>query len=97
MQQDDAAQKAKAADEDESVGRWVIVDLGAKSRKAIKKLKRGTGNAAARVDEAIHKVRSHLPEADKDKPFIPVLVVYKRKRRRAGLPSLPFSPLNLFR
>ena len=95
MQQDDAAQKA--ADEDESVGNWVIVDLGAKSKKAIRKLKRGTGNAAARVHEAIHEVRSHLPAADKDKPFIPVLVIYRRKRRRGGVPPLPFSPLNLFR
>jgi hypothetical protein len=96
MQQDDAAQKA--VDEDESVGGWVIVDLGTKSKKTIKKLKKGKGNAADKVDDAIHKVRALLPDADKDKPFIPVLVVYKRKRKRGkSLPSLPFSPLNLFR
>ena len=78
----------------------VIVDLGKKSKKAIRKLKRGTGKLMDEVDDAIDQVRAHLSEADKDKQIIPVLVIYQRKRKgggRRGLPAMPFNPLSMFR
>ncbi len=75
----------------------VIVDLGNKSKKAIKKLKRGTGKLMNEVEDAIEQVRLRLPESDRNKQIIPVLVIYGRKRKRGGLPPLPLSPLSLFR
>ena len=77
----------------------VIVDLGKTSKKAIRKLKKGQGKLMDEVDDAIEQVRSHLPEADKNKPIVPVLVIYQRKRKNGStrLPALPFSPLSLLR
>ena len=96
MQQDDAH---KAADQNASVPTPVIVDLGKKSKKAIRRLKRGTGRISAEVDEAIHQVRLRLNDEDQNKQIIPILLIFERKRRRASvsLPPMPFSPLNLFR
>lgn len=73
----------------------VIVDLGKKSKKAIKKLKKGEGPLPLEVEEAIHQVGLRL--AGSGKHIVPVVVIYGRKRKRTGLPSLPFSPLNLLR
>jgi hypothetical protein len=75
----------------------VIVELGTKSKKAINNLKRGTGRIMDEVEEAIEQVRSRLPDADRNKQILPIVLIYRRKRRRVALPPLPFSPLNLFR
>ena len=74
----------------------VIVDLGSKSRKAIKKLKRGRGKLMADVDQAVEQVRSRLPDDHKKGQFIPLLVVYKKKRKRGKRGSLPCFPLSPF-
>ena len=78
----------------------VIVDLGGKSRKAIKKLKKGRGKLMADVDQAIEEIRSRLPDDHKNGQIVPVLVIYRKKRRRGTRGSLPFplpSPFSLFR
>ncbi|SRR6266446_3163470 len=79
----------------------VIVDLGSKSKKAINKLKDGQGKLMNEVEQAIEQVRGSLPDQDKNKQIIPVLVIYKKKRKRGrGFPLSPlsaFSPLNCFR
>jgi hypothetical protein len=72
----------------------VIVDLGSRSKKAINRLKNGEGKLMTEVALAIEQVRASLPEADKDKQIIPVLIIYKKKRRSGGSGALPFSPLN---
>jgi hypothetical protein len=75
----------------------VIVDLGSKSKKAVKKLKKGTGKLMAEVEQAIEQVRSELPNQDKNKQIIPVLIIYRKKGKRGTFPFSPFSPLNLLR
>jgi hypothetical protein len=87
----------KASDETVPITRPVIVDLGRKTKKAIKNLKRGTGDTMLEVEAAIRQVRMRLSEADKNKPAIPIVLIYERKRKRLSLPSLPFSPFNLLR
>jgi Family of unknown function (DUF6200) len=73
----------------------VIVDLGSRSKKAINRLKNGEGKLMTEVALAIDQVRGSLPEADQDKQIIPVLIIYKKKRRnKGGSGLLPFSPLN---
>jgi hypothetical protein len=78
----------------------VIVDLGSKSRKAIKRLKNGKGKLMADVDRAIGEAHSRLPDDQKNKQIIPVLVIYRKKRKRSKrgvFPFFPPSPFNLFR
>ena len=78
----------------------VIVDLGSKSKKAINKLKDGQGKLMNEMEQAIEQVRCSLPESDKNKQIIPVLVIYKQKRKRGVFPRSPlsaFSPLNFLR
>ncbi len=75
----------------------IVVDVGKASKKAIRRLKEGTGKLMAQVDQAIEEVRVSLPDEDKGKPFIPVIVVYRKKRKKGSPLPLPFSPLNLFR
>jgi hypothetical protein len=74
----------------------VIIDLGTKSRKAIRNLKNGTGQIRNQVEEAIEQIRLRLPDADKNKQIIPIVLIYRQRRRRTAL-SFPFPPLNLFR
>jgi hypothetical protein len=78
----------------------VIVDLGAKSKKAINKLKCGDGKLMNEVEQAVELVRSNLDDHDKNKQIIPVLVIYRKKRKRGSFPCSPlsaFSPLNFLR
>jgi hypothetical protein len=87
----------KASDETLPLTRPVIVDLGKKTKKSIKNLKRGTGDTMLEVEAAIRHVRARFSDADKNKPVIPIVLIYERKRKRLSVPSLPFSPFNLLR
>jgi uncharacterized protein DUF6200 len=78
----------------------IIVDLGSRKKKAIKRLKKGRGKLTAEVALAIEQIRASLPEDDKNKLIIPVLVIYREKKKRKSLPFSPLSalsPFNLFR
>ena len=72
----------------------VIVDLGKRKRRAIKDLRNGTGYLMEEVDQAVARARSGLPDAEQNKPVVPVVILYRKKRKRRGRKSLPFSPLN---
>lgn len=72
----------------------VIVDLGKRKRKAIKDLKNGHGYLMDEVDHAVNRARSGLPEAEQNKPVVPVVILYRKKRKRRGSRSLGFSPFN---
>jgi Family of unknown function (DUF6200) len=72
----------------------VIVDLGKRKKKVINDLKNGCGKLMTEVDIAVEHARSTLPDADKNKAVIPVVIIYSKKKKRKGSGSLPFSPLN---
>jgi hypothetical protein len=77
-----------------------IVDLGKASNRQIKALKRGEGKLQDEVEDAIYKVVAELKELDKGKPIVPIVLIYRKKRRRGssgGLLPFPLSPLNLLR
>ena len=74
----------------------VIVDLGKRKKKYINDLKNGCGKLMTEVDIAVEHARSTLPEAEKNKAIIPVVILYRKKKKRKGSGSLPFSPLNPF-
>ena len=76
----------------------VIVDLGSRSKKSIRRLKDGQGKLMVEVERAVEQVRSGLPDHDKNKQIIPVLVIYRKKRKKGtSFPLSPLSPLSLFR
>ena len=77
----------------------IVIDLGRRSKKAIKRLKRGEGRLVHEVNQAVDQVRATLPETDKNKQIIPVVIVYRKKGKRkgTGFPLNPLSPLNFLR
>lgn len=72
----------------------VIVDLGKRKRRDIKDLRNGHGYLMEEVDQAVARARSGLPDAEQNKPVVPVVILYRKKRKRRGSKSIPFSPLN---
>jgi hypothetical protein len=78
-----------------AAGAPIVVNFGKRTKKAIKKLKKGEGKMAAELQSAIDEVRARLPEADKAKQLFPVVMFVERKVKKSG--KLPFSPLSMLR
>lgn len=72
----------------------IVVNLGKKTKKTIKKLKKGEGKMIAEVQKVMDEVRARLSDADKGKQLIPVVMFCERKPDKG---KLPFSPLSLMR
>ncbi len=60
----------------------VIVPLGKKKKKAIKRLKRGEGSAMDEVLDVIEQVQANLGEQAAGKVILPVVVIYRKKERK---------------
>ena len=73
----------------------IVIDLGKTRRKRIKQLKRGRGRLMDEIRQAVNDVRINLSEEDQGKEFVPVVLLYrsKRKRNRTNDGLLPFIPL----
>jgi len=63
----------------------IIVDLGKVGGKRIKQLKQGRGPLAAEVDQVIEAVRSELGEDGEGKEILPVVLLYRRKRKKKNI------------
>ncbi|HEV2763522.1 MAG TPA: hypothetical protein VGV38_11140 [Pyrinomonadaceae bacterium] len=61
--------------------RPVVYDLGKRKKKYIRQLKNGRGELMAEVALAVEQVRSNLPEGQRDGQVIPVILIYKKKRK----------------
>lgn len=76
----------------------IVVDLGSRSKKAIRRLKEGRGKLMAQVSDTVEQVRSSLGEEDKE--IVPVVIVYRKKASKRGgrLSATRFvpPPFNLF-
>jgi ribosomal protein L14 len=63
----------------------VVVDLGKKSRKQIRSLKKGKGRLMSDVAAVMEEVKTNLGADAVGKEFVPVVIVYRKKdRRRRG-------------
>ena len=62
----------------------IIVSLGKKKNKVIKRLKRGKGAAMEEVMDVIDQVQTNLGEEANGKIIVPVVIIYRRKERRFG-------------
>jgi Family of unknown function (DUF6200) len=69
----------------------IVVDLGKRRRKRIKELKRGGGMLMEEVAEALEQVRAALGEAGRGRVLVPVVFLYRQKRRRSRGLGLPFG------
>jgi hypothetical protein len=75
-------QALEPAPRDLNVTAPVVVDLGKARRSRIKDLKRGRGRLMEEVDEVVDDVRAEMGAAAEGKHFIPIVIVYRRKRRK---------------
>lgn len=69
---------------DDQVIRPIVVSLGKKTKKQIRRLKRGSGKALDEVRDVVEQVRAGLGEQAEGKVLVPVVVLYRRKQRRPG-------------
>lgn len=60
----------------------VIVDLGKARKKQIRELKRGDGKLMREVSQVMNEVRKALAEEMAGKHLVPVIILYKEKRKR---------------
>lgn len=78
------------------ITRPIIIDLGKRRRKRIKRLKRGRGRLMGEVYQAVDDVKASLGDDAEGKEFVPVVMIYRRKRRKRGggwgIP-FPFPPI----
>ncbi|WIG95680.1 hypothetical protein [Myxococcus sp. SDU36] len=71
----------------------IVIELGKQQRKKLKDLKRGKGALMLEVSEALSEVQTRMGNEAVGKQFVPVVLVYQKKKRKSrnGL-SLPFVP-----
>jgi len=60
----------------------IIVNLGKKKRKVIKRLKRGKGRAMDEVLDVVDQVQANLGAQAEGKVLVPVVIIYRQKQRR---------------
>lgn len=82
---DSASTKSVTAEADESDGP-LIIDMGKKSSKQVRRLKKGRGRLVEKIDETIERLRAQGQIAASAQTVI-VVVRERKKRRRI------FSPL----
>ena len=66
----------------------IVIKLGKASKRRIKLLKQGEGPLVEDVQSALAEVRSQLGKEADDKELVPVVILYRRKKRASGLLDL---------
>jgi hypothetical protein len=77
-----------------SIQQPVVVDLGKKKSKQVKKVLKGQGPLYQHTLDAVEQVRASLGPDAANREFVPVIVIYKKKpkkkkKNRLGIP-MPF-------
>ena len=73
----------------------IIIDLGKVGKKKVRQFKEGRGEIAAEVQQILNETRSNLGADAAGKELVPIVLVYKQKKRggrggkKLGLP-FPF-------
>lgn len=63
----------------------IVADLGKRKKKQLTQLHQGVGPAADEVTEAVAQLREQLGAAAEGKTIVPVVVVYRKKRKKDAL------------
>ena len=71
----------------------IVIDLGKQKPKQLRRLMRGQGKLWDEVVDVIEEVNSRLGDDAEGKTMVPIIMVYrrKRKRRRRVSPLFPLS------
>jgi len=70
------------AEEQPKVVAPIIINLGKQRRKRIKQLKRSSGVLMNEVMETVNQVNGQLGAEANGKVLVPVVLIYREKRRR---------------
>ncbi len=62
----------------------IVVDLGKRPKKKLVALERGEGELANEIAEALKEIRASLGAQADEKLLLPVVVIYKEKRKAKG-------------
>jgi hypothetical protein len=76
-------QEKEAADMAPILNAPIIMDVGKTSRKKIRQLSRGGGKLSADVQDAVNEVTESLGDQAEGKQFVPVILLYQKKRRKS--------------
>jgi hypothetical protein len=60
----------------------IILSLGKKKKKQLKRLKKGKGRMMDEVLDVIEQVQANLGDQAADKILVPVVIIYRRKEPR---------------
>jgi hypothetical protein len=60
----------------------IFIDLGRHKRRLLKQLERGRGRLHDELQAALADVRAGLTSEDADRRFVPVVVIYRLKKKR---------------
>lgn len=60
----------------------IVIDLGKVKRKHVRRLKKGRGKLLGEVAEAVAEVSNQASNQAKNGKYVPVVLIYRRKRRR---------------
>jgi hypothetical protein len=91
-EREDATMAAPPAPETPTTARSIdpiVVDMGKKSRKQIKNLKRGKGRLVDDVAAVVDEVKANWGSNSAGKEFVPVVIVYRKKSKRGRGSWLP--------
>jgi hypothetical protein len=69
----------------------IVVKLGKVKRKRVKQLLRGQGPLMNDVAAALDQVKDDLGEAARGRQLIPIVFIYREKRKRQKGLGLPFG------
>jgi hypothetical protein len=83
----DAALEFAASHLHSEVTAPIVVDLGRRRAKQIKKLRQGKGPLISEINDVIAQVRSALAADLDGKTLVPLVVVYKQKKRKRVRPA----------
>ena len=67
----------------------IIVDLGKKKRKQIKRLKKGRGKLWRDVIDVVDEVGEQINGDSEGKTIVPVILIYRRRPKRWRRARLP--------
>ena len=60
----------------------IVISLGKKKKKQIKRFKRGKGGMMNEVLDVVDQVQEQLGDAANGKIIVPVVIIYRKKERR---------------
>ncbi len=60
----------------------IVIDAGKTTRRKLRDLEKGCGPIVTDVQDAVAEVTTSLGDQAEGKQFVPVVLVYRKKRRR---------------